>query len=634
MSKHFIFFTSNYQFYARNQGFATFSIDGQIYFIFGGYMNRLTIVMNNDRSLTQDTYSLGVERDNKIDELALITPKTWNGLDMFNSVVSLHLKAEDNYFYNTVCDNKHIDGDFAVFLFPVTREMTSRNGKVKLEFAFENSAFCFTSRSIELTVNKSLTDGEEIESDYPGILVDVLNSVEGFTKRLDDADSLIATIDDDVDVLFNKAERIDSSLGKIEAFLGYDDEDIIGLEADFENSTFTRLAGAKGLSAGADFDSFPMYQRRRCNVSDDGTIVAYYGDEGYRDDGTNGQVMVYQPAFYYRVVPTKLEKQEGGLGYHIRKANYYVSSKPKPFFKLHPAFYDANGNPVPYVLYSAYEGSVWDVSEGCYISRAATSSEDLLCSVAGVKPFASSSDMFELMAKNRGEGWHLETIKTFSATQLLMIIEFATLNMQEAVGKGVVGFATNTTVNCASLTGSTAILGNGTGSASETVNENGGVETTHTEAGKVSISYRGVENVWGNIWKHINGINVWGDGSMLGGQAYIASDFSFNGSKRDGNYEPVGFTVANSSAYIGAMGYGNEDFDWLFVPSQTGGTNQYPVGDYIYSNRPLNGYRGTELGGAWGYGVNAGLFCYMLGYAPGASAVFFGGRMVHVPTAK
>ena len=175
-------------------------------------MNRLTIVMNNDRSLVQDTYSLGVERDNKIDELALITPKTWSGLDMFNSVVSLHLKSENDYFYNTVCDNKHIDGDFAVFLFPVTREMTNRNGKVKLEFAFENSAFCFTSRSIELTVNKSLTDGEEIESDYPGILADGLNSVEGFAKRLDGADSIIATIDDDVDVLFNKAERFDSSL--------------------------------------------------------------------------------------------------------------------------------------------------------------------------------------------------------------------------------------------------------------------------------------------------------------------------------------------------------------------------------------------------------------------------------------
>jgi hypothetical protein len=39
--------------------------------------------------------------------------------------------------------------------------------------------------------------------------------------------------------------------------------------------------------------------RMRCNVTDDGTITAFYGDSNYADDGSNGQVMVYQPKFYY-----------------------------------------------------------------------------------------------------------------------------------------------------------------------------------------------------------------------------------------------------------------------------------------------------------------------------------------------
>lgn len=597
-------------------------------------MNRLTIVMNNDRSLIQDTYSLGVERDNKIDELALITPKVWDGLDMFDSVVSLHLKAENDYFYNTVCDNKYVDGDFAVFLFPVTREMTNRNGKVKLEFAFENSAFCFTSRSIELTVNKSLTDSEEIESDYPGVLTDVLNSVENFTKRLDDADSLIATIDDDVDVLFGKAERFDSSLDKIEGVLGYTEDDVVGLEADFENNVFTRLAGAKGLSAGADFDSFPMYQRRRCNVSDDGTIVAYYGDENYRDDGTNGQVMVYQPAFYYRVVPTKLEKQEGGLGYHIKKANYYISAKPKPFFKLHPAFYDANGNPVPYILYSAYEGSVWDVSGNAYILSGMNKEEDTLCSVAGVRAFTGLSlDNLLQLAKNRGEGWYVETSKAYNANLLLMVIEYATFELQTPIGRGVVDFVNNTSTNRSSVTGSTASLGNETGAALETVNVINDVETTHTENGKVAISYRGIENVWGNIFKLLSDINIWGDGTLGGGQAYIADDFDLKTSTTSGNYHPVGFTLANSKyAYISAFGFGSEEYDWLFLPSLTKGTSALPVGDYAYLTENLNGNRFAFMGGAWGYSTMSGAFCIY----PVSSywEKHFGGRMIYVPTAK
>ena len=89
----------------------------------------------------------------------------------------------------------------------------------------------------------------------------------------------------------------------------------------------------------------------------------------------------------------------------------------------------------------------------------------------------------------------------------------------------------------------------------------GGTETTYNTSGKVSIAYRGVENFWGNMWKHIQGINIWGDGTMGGGQPYVANDFTFNETKHSDNYEPVGFTLANSNGWISAMGYGSEEFD-------------------------------------------------------------------------
>lgn len=170
-------------------------------------------------------------------------------------------------------------------------------------------------------------------------------------------------------------------------------------------------------------------------------------------------------------------------------------------------------------------------------------------------------------------------------------------------------------------------------SATETINEIGGAETTYNTAGKVSVSYRGVENPWGNIWKHIQGVNIWGDGTMCGGQPYIANNFTFNESKHDDNYEPVGFTLSNASGYINAMGYGGEDFDWLLMPSEIGGTSALPVGDYTYATANLNGYRVALLGGSWHHGAAAGGFYWHCYSGVGHRARGIGGRLLYVPSA-
>ena len=440
---------------------------------------------------------------------------------------------------------------------------------------------------------------------------------------------------------------LSNEVADIKAFIGYTDEDIVGLCVDYENKTFTRLAGAVNLSQGVDFNKFEMYGgRKRCNVSDDGTIVAYYGDEDYVEDGSNGQVMVYQPAFYYKVVPLKLEKNtDSGIGYHLRKANYYVSSKPKTGFKLHPAFRDENGNAINYILFSADEGSMFDVSAKAYVNDNVDESityedGDLLCSVAGKKPISGlrkgigTKSNLEQMANNRGSGWHLETVKATSANQLLMIIELVTMNTQNGIGQGVISIPDNSSYNCSSLTGSTTNLGNATGQATETINEINGIQTTYSANGKTSVTYRGVENPWGNIWKHIQGINIWGDGSMCGGQPYVANDFAFSESKHSDNYEPTGFTLANANGYIKAMGYGNEEYDWLLMPSEIGGTNALPVGDYAYITSNLNGYRIARLGGSWYLSDRAGGFYWACDYGVGGRDRNIGGRLVYIPTAK
>ena len=438
---------------------------------------------------------------------------------------------------------------------------------------------------------------------------------------------------------FNSQEIL-SGVADLRAYLGLSDDDIVGVQVDYKNKTFQRLAGATNLTKGADFDKFSMFGgRRRCNVSDDGTITAWYGDANYKDDGSNGQVMVYQPKFYYLVCPVVYDPIDTGIGYHLRKANYYVSEKARAGFRLHPAFYDAEGNEIEYYLTSAYEGSIYDTSASAYLmndEQVMTVAEDKFSSISGAKPASGLTQNLtrpniETMAQNRGTNWHGDLIKQVSAEQLLMIIEMGMMNLQTAIANGIVSISDNSSYNCSSLTGSTASLGNGTGQAASTINEKGGTTTTETANGKTSICWRGKENFWGNIWKFVYGVNIWGNGSMGGGQPYVCNDFNFAESKNSGNYEGAGFTVTNVGGYISAMGYSTK-YDWLFIASETLGNSSLPVGDYTWLTVNLNGYRIAPLGGSWVNGGNAGAFYWDLSNGVGSRYRRIGGRLVYIPT--
>lgn len=442
---------------------------------------------------------------------------------------------------------------------------------------------------------------------------------------------------------FNSQEIL-SGVADIRAYLGITADDIVGIQVDYKNKTFKRLAGAANLTKGSDFDKFTMFGgRKRCNVADDGSIVAWYGDADYKEDGSMGQVMVYQPKFYYLVCPVEYDPIDTGIGYHLRKANYYVSEKPRAGFRLHPAFYDASGNEIDYFLTSAYEGSIYDASASAYLlndEQVMNTGEDKFSSIAGARPASGSSQNLtrpniEAMAQNRGTNWHGDLIKQVSAEQMLMLIEMGMMNLQTAIAQGIVSLpwtiGSDTTSSYAAATGSTASLGNGTGRAEKTTTYEGGVAKEYTVDGKTSVCWRGKENFWGNIWKFVYGINIWGNGKMGGGQPYICSDFSFAESKNSGNYEPAGFTVTNANGYISAMGYSTA-CDWLFIASECLGNSSLPVGDYTYITVNLNGYRIARLGGGWDSGGSAGGFCWSLNNGVGGRSRSIGGRLVYIPT--
>lgn len=450
-------------------------------------------------------------------------------------------------------------------------------------------------------------------------LVTTVGNAENVSLEVDQA--AVATIGD--------IQDLQKQIADLEAFIGYSDEDIFGVEVDFVNKKFTRLSGAVNRTPGAAFDSINAFGgRKRCNVADDGTVTAYYGDSGYTTTGKNAagtpvQVMVEQPKFYYKVVPMVLEK--GVKGMKIRKARYYVSDTLKPGFKVHPAFVE-NGNVNPYIYLAAFEGSLFDTSANAYIldnAQVADFAADKLSSIAGTKPAGGDTQNLtranvRLLAQKRGKGWEQAYAATAAASQLLMLIEYASFNMQKAIGRG----NTDQTSSAANIqyTGATVSLGNASGA----VTNANGIQL---------ISYRGEENFWGNIWTWVDGMNEENPEPFESGQAGTlhVADHGFADNSKASPYKNTGIHPIQGSGYVSAFGY-SEEFDWLFIGVEFSGNDALPVGDYHWNNN--SGWRVALLGGSCHNGSNAGAFCWHLHDAASTRYWSIGGRLVYVPSKK
>lgn len=426
--------------------------------------------------------------------------------------------------------------------------------------------------------------------------------------------------------VYNATNAIEEDVADLNSYINYDDT-VYGLEVDMEAKTFTRIAGAVGKSAGADFDSVRAFGgRRRCNVTDGGVVTAYYGDSTYTETGalesevtvngttypagTHVQVMVECPKFYYKIVPLKVNKL--AKGWSLKKARYYVSDKPRDGFKVHPDFVRC-GKDHEFVYHSAYEGSLYDASASAYITddaQVADFDNDMLSSIANAKPISGLTQNptranTRKLAERRGDGWEQMTIQSASATQLLMLIEYATFNMQSVLSAGNSSKSSGSG-NESENTGATSSLGNASG------------EVTNANGIKI-FSYRGEENFYSNIWKWLDGLN------KLDQVVFIA-DHAFADDTKTG-YKDAGITACATSGWISAFCY-SEDFDWLFIPAECSGDSALPVGDYYWY---AVGWRGARLGGSWGYGATDGDFCLDLSNPSSNRGRIIGGRLLYIP---
>ena len=350
--------------------------------------------------------------------------------------------------------------------------------------------------------------------------------------------------------------------------------------------------------------------------------------------GTIVQTMVEQPKFYYKVVPLLVENT--AKGQITRKVRYYVSPVAKAGFKLHPAFI-SNGRQLEKIYLAAFEGCLWDASASAYILddaqvasfTSAVGTGDKLSSIANAKPMSGLTQNLtrantRILAHNRGAGWEQSYAATVGATQILMLIEYASFDMQKNIGNGVSSKTDDGSTNMAENTGATVSLGNASGSV-ENVN------------GFDIPSYRGEELFYSNIWTWVDGTNEknpsdWSSTSGSTGEygnLYVA-DHDFADDKDTSPYVDTNLHPCYGSGYISAFCY-SEEFDWMFITGELSGNSSLPVGDYFWNYNP--GWRVAILGGSWNDGLDCGAFYWSLINCASNRGRGIGGRLVYVPQA-
>lgn len=147
-------------------------------------------------------------------------------------------------------------------------------------------------------------------------------------------------------------QTIDSELFDIRSYIGYSENDILGVNADFDNGLF------KQLKNGSKFDFTILPNAKRCTVDENMNIIAYEGDADFADDGSNGTVVWYIPKFYSKFVPLLYKPNCDGC-YDIKEGNFFISSVRKGDLTTHNAFYDLDANEIDYILMSV-DGKIYD----------------------------------------------------------------------------------------------------------------------------------------------------------------------------------------------------------------------------------------------------------------------------------
>ena len=372
----------------------------------------------------------------------------------------------------------------------------------------------------------------------------------------------------------NKIAEINKKINKLK------EQHIYGIRRNIEtlSSAWERIEDSVGLVANAthdgtevqnDFDSiYPWSDIKTYNY--DATtkqITAFIGEPNFKFDGTNGEVMTRFPEFWYK------REQKDGYEY-IYIADYEAEGFEKSTqFSL--SRYTASG------------------------SVAKLSSRSGVSSLIGIIP-----QNFRNATKILGSDWASLDIKHWSILQLLYLVEYANYNVQETLGKG----ATQVSGNESLSSGGCDSLGMKSGCIAND--------------GAHSAIYRGIENVFGNLWQFIDGINI------KDFNAYICyNPKSFANNIFTGEYSKLSYINLNQTVqFIKKVGYDKNNC-LVQLPIVGGGSSETYTADCYWCS---TGNKVMWVGGNWRDGDYAGMWCLDCSEASDISHEYRGYRLLLV----
>lgn len=204
-------------------------------------------------------------------------------------------------------------------------------------------------------------------------------------------------------------------------------------------------------------------------------------------------------------------------------------------------------------------------------------------------------------AKQMGPGWSQLDFYLLRFIQMLYITEYGHPDSQTMIGRGYVDGNDGPTE-----TGGTLQYGNRTYG-----------ETT----GKKQMSYRGIEDLWGNV-------NNWVDGFILNRPNRGNISVSNKGFNDSGTgYETIGSTDNMLGGNIRQV---RDEAELGFIPKTTGGSYEND-GLYDYGSLFVDSYstvaRFAACGGNWANGPNAGAFYFRAHWSASGSDSTVGARL-------
>lgn len=340
------------------------------------------------------------------------------------------------------------------------------------------------------------------------------------------------------------------------------------------SSAWTRTDGAVGKTATASI----------ATAAGSSDFSACYPWSGIvRETLSTGDVMVKIPKFYYR------RYQEGNVEY------IKIADKAASGFAVHPLFNHAG------------------IEKSCaYIGAYETSS--LTKSVPNARPNEGRTRAdFRTHAKSKGSGWGLIDIAALSAIQMLVLVEFATYDVQTAIGKGYSSF-TNFDSSVVRVTGTADSVPNLTG-----------IPTTSD--GYDQVVWRGIEGLWGNVEEYIDGVN-WNNGTY-----YVCNDPSKYADDTEANYQKLSFTGNVNwgyDKYITREGIDAGENSHVLLPAEAaGGSSTTYMCDVCSA---ATGWRVFRYGGYWYSQGKAGLFTIDMAYGSDNVITRAGARLLYIPS--